>query len=210
MQTKIIERYFFFGLLLTALFSFMLMLLSIFYFLKDGERWRKAIVSLSPLSDADDKKIIIKLSYSISEIMKGHLFIALVQGLLMGIGLTIFGVPNSALWGIVAAVVSLIPFVGTALVSVPAMIFLYATGHLVSSMGLLIWSVAMVGMVDNLLSPLFIGKKINIPPFLILFSVLGGISLLGPVGILIGPLVMSLLLTLISIYRNEFKQSTIL
>jgi len=199
-----------FSTTLSTLFSFMLMLLSIFYFLKDGERWRKVIVSLSPLSDADDKKIITRLSRSINGIMKGYLFIALIQGLLMGIGLTIFGVPNPALWGVVAGIVSLIPSVGTTLVSVPSIIFLYATGHLVSSIGLLIWSVALVGMVDNLLSPLFIGKKINIPPFLILFSVLGGISLLGPVGILIGPLVVSLLLTLISIYRNEFKQSTIL
>lgn len=199
-----------FSTTLSTLFSFLLMLLSIFYFLKDGERWRKAVVSLSPLSDVDDKKIIARFSHSVNGIMKGTLFIALIQGLLMGIGLTLFGVPNSALWGVVAAIVSLIPSVGTALVSVPAIIFLYATGHPASSIGLLIWSVAVVGMVDNLLSPLFIGKKISIPPFLILFSVLGGISLLGPVGILIGPLVVSLLLTLISIYRNEFKQSTIL
>lgn len=199
-----------FSTTLSTLFSFVLMLLSIFYFLKDGERWRKAIISLSPLSDADDKKIITRLSLSINGIMKGYLFIALIQGLLMGIGLAIFGVPNPALWGVVAGIVSLIPSVGTTLVSVPAIIFLYATGHLLSAVGLLIWSVALVGMIDNLLSPLFISKKINIPPFLILFSVLGGISLLGPVGILIGPLIVSLLLTLISIYRNEFKQSTIL
>lgn len=195
-----------FSTTLATIFSFVLMLLSIFYFLKDGERWRKAIVSLSPLSDIDDRKIITRLSRSVNGIMKGYLFIALIQGLLMGIGLWIFGVPNPALWGVLAAIVSLIPSVGTALVSVPAIIFLYATGQTFSALGLLIWSVAIVGMIDNLLSPIFVGKNINIPPFLILFSVLGGIALLGPVGVLIGPLVVSLLFTLVSIYRNEFKQ----
>jgi len=197
-----------FSTTLSTLFSFFLILLSIFYFLKDGEKWKKALVSLSPLSDVDDKKIIARFSHSVNGIMKGTLFIALVQGLLMGIGLTIFGVPNSALWGVVAAIVSLIPSVGTALVSIPAIIFLYATGHVGSMIGLIIWSVVVVGLIDNLLSPLFVGKNINIPPFLILFSVLGGIALLGPIGVLIGPLVISLLFTLISIYRNEFKQNT--
>lgn len=75
--------------------------------------------------------------------------------------------------------------------------------------GLLIWAVFLVGMVDNLLSPIVVGSKIKIPAFLILFSVLGGISLLGPVGILIGPLAVSLLYTLLSIYRNEFEQSNV-
>ena len=73
MQTKIIERYFFFGLLLTALFSFMLMLLSIFYFLKDGERWKKTLITLSPLSDTDDKKIVAKLSQVVNGVIKGYL-----------------------------------------------------------------------------------------------------------------------------------------
>jgi len=210
MQTKIIERYFFFGLLLTALFSFMLMLLSIFYFLKDGERWKKTLITLSPLSDTDDKKIVAKLSQVVNGVIKGYLLIALMQGLLMGIGLGIFGVPNPALWGIVAAVASLIPSIGTAFVSIPAIIFLFATGQTIPAIGLLIWAVVFVGLIDNLLSPILISKNIKISPFLILFSVLGGISLLGPVGILVGPLTISLLYALISIYRNEFKQSTIL
>jgi predicted PurR-regulated permease PerM len=199
-----------FSTTLSTFFSFVLMLLSVFYFLKDGEKWKKAIVSLSPLSDNDDKKIIVRLSSSINGIMKEYLFIALIQGLLMGIGLWIFGVPNPAIWGVVAAIVSMIPTFGTAIVSIPSIIFLYATGHFSSALGLLIWSVIIVGLIDNLLNPIFVAKKVNIPPFLVLFSVLGGVVLLGPIGVLIGPVVISLLFTLISIYRNEFKQNTIL
>jgi len=191
---------------LSAIFALILTILTIFYFLKDGARWRKVIVTLSPLSDVDDEKIINRLSRAINGIIKGSLFIAVVQGILMGVGLMLFGVPNPALWGLVAAVTSLVPTIGTALVSIPAILFLLATGQTPNAIGLIIWAVVVVGMVDNFLSPFIVGKKISIPPILILFSVLGGISLIGPVGGLIGPLSVSLLYTLVSIYRTDFKK----
>jgi len=194
-----------FSATVSALFSFVLLLLAIFYFLKDGNKWRKIILRLSPLSDVDDEKIISKLSQTINGVIKGTLFIALVQGILMTIGLSLFGVQNAAIWGVVAAITSLIPSVGTAMVSVPAIIFLFATDHIVSAVGLAVWSIIIVGTIDNFLTPYIIGSKINVPPFLILFSVLGGIALLGPVGILIGPLTVSLLYTLTDIYQSEFK-----
>lgn len=192
----------------SAFFSFILMLLIIFYFLKDGANWRKAIIVLSPLGDKDDEKIITRLAQAVNGVIKGSLLIALIQGTLLGFGLWVFGVSNGALWGVVAAITSLIPTLGTSLISIPAILFLFATGHTTAAIGLLIWAVVMVGTIDNLLGPLIVGKKIKISSLLILFSVLGGISLLGPVGILVGPLTISLLYTLISIYRNEFKQNT--
>ena len=192
---------------LSAFFSFILMLLIIFYFLKDGTKWKRAIVVLSPLGDKDDEKIITRLSQSVNAVIKGSLMIALIQGLLIGFGLFIFGVPNAALWGVVASVCSLVPTIGTALVSVPAIIFLLISGQTPEAIGLGVWAFAAVGLIDNLLTPYMVGEKMNIPPLLILFSILGGISFLGPVGILMGPLAISLLYTLISIYRNEFKQN---
>jgi predicted PurR-regulated permease PerM len=191
----------------SATFSFFLMLFIIFYFLKDGVRWKKALVDLSPLEDKDDEKILSMLSLSVNAVIKGYLLIAVVQGVLMGIGLWIFGIPSFALWAVVAAAASLLPIVGTALVSIPAIIFLVVINDVAGAIGLAIWATMVVGMVDNFLSPLIIGKKINIPPLLILFSVLGGISLLGPVGILVGPLSVSLLYTLIAIYQNEFREN---
>lgn len=193
----------------SAFFSFILMLLIIFYFLKDGAHWRRAVVVLSPLADTDDETIMMKLGQAVNTVIKGNLFIALIQGILMGVGLWIFGVPNSALWGIVAAVASLLPTIGTATISVPAIAFLFISGDTANAIGLSIWAVVVVGLVDNFLSPLIIGERTNIPPLLILFSVLGGLSLLGPVGILVGPLTISLLYTLISIYRNEFKRQNL-
>ncbi|MEI8174522.1 MAG: AI-2E family transporter, partial [bacterium] len=194
-----------FNTTITALFSFILLLLTIFYFLKDGENWKKTFLKLSPLSNTDDEKILNKLSKTINGVIKGYLLIAFIQGTLTGIGLTIFHVPNGALWAVVAGVAAIVPPLGTAIVSVPAVIFLFMTGHTGEGVGFLIWSTLIVGMGDNLLNPYIVGHKINIPPFLILFSVLGGISLLGPVGILIGPLAVSLLYTLTEIYRNEFQ-----
>jgi len=192
----------------SAFFSFLLMLLIIFHFLKDGAEWRKSIIMLSPLSDKEDEKIIGRLSESVNAVMKGSLLVSLIQGVLMGLGLALFGVPHPALWGMVAAVCSLIPTVGTALVSVPSILFLYASGETTGAIGLLIWAAIAVGMIDNFLGPILIGGKIKISSILILFSALGGISLLGPAGVLVGPLMVSFLYTLISIYRNEFKQTT--
>lgn len=191
-------------------FSFILILLIIFNFLKDGKKWKKEVLELSPLDDKDDEKIISRLVQSVNAVLKGYLFIAFVQGTLMGFGLWLFNVPNPVFWGLVAGISSLIPTIGTALVSIPAVIFLFFTGNTGYAVGLLVWAIALVGMIDNFLSPLVIGKQINIPSILIMFSVLGGISFFGPIGVLIGPLSLSLLLTLVSIYKNEFKQNKIL
>ncbi len=121
----------------------------------------------------------------------------------MGVGLTIFGVPHAALFGLFAAVASLVPSIGTAIVAIPVILFLFASGDTTAAIGFTIWSTIIVGFVDNLLNPVLVGRKTNIPPLFVLFSVLGGIALLGPVGILIGPLTISLLLALISIYRER-------
>lgn len=198
-----------FSTTLSAFFSLILIFLSIFYFLKDGAKWRQALIELSPLSDKDDRKIIMRLERAVNGVLKGYLLIAIIQGVLMGVGFWIFGIPNGALWGVVAAIASLVPMIGTAFISVPAIIFLFATGQDVMALGFLIWSLVIVGTVDNFLNPLIVGSKINIPPLFILFSVLGGIVVLGPIGVLIGPLAVSLLYTLLSIYKKEFEQDPI-
>ncbi len=190
---------------LNTLLSLFLVILTIFFFLKDGDDWKDAIIKISPLADEDDRKILSKLSLAINSIVKGYLFIAIVQGILMGVGLTIFGVPSPALWGVFSAVASLVPTIGTTLVAVPAILFLLATGTTTQAIGMTIWSVVIVGLVDNLLNPIVVGKKTDVPALLVLFSVLGGVSLLGPIGILIGPVTISLLYSLVSIYRQSFQ-----
>ncbi len=188
---------------ISTLLSFLLTLLTLFYFLKDGARWKKAIVLLSPLSDEQDEKIITRLSRAVNGILKGYLLIGLIQGILVGLGLAIFGVPHPALWAVLAGIASFIPSVGTGIISVPAILYLLAMGHTGQAIGYGVWAGVIVGTIDNLLNPIIVGSKLNVPPLLILFSVLGGISLFGPVGLLIGPLTISLLYVLVSIYRES-------
>jgi predicted PurR-regulated permease PerM len=197
----------FFTSTFNSILMFILMIFTIFYLLKDGENWKKSLITLSPLSEENVKEILSKLSSAINRILKGSFLIAIAQGILVGIGLSVFGVPNGALWGALAGISSFIPTVGTSLVSIPAILFLYFTGMQVEALGLLIWSVILVGFIDNLLTPYVISRNTEIPSLFILFSILGGVTLMGPVGVLIGPLVLSLLYSLVSIYRKEIKHN---
>jgi len=197
-----------FSATLHTIFSFLLIILSLFYFLKDGEKWKRFIVHLSPLADAHDNRILLMLEHAVSGIMKGYLLVALIQGTLLGIGLWIFGVPNPVLWGVLAGIASVIPSIGTAIVAVPAVLFLLATSTTGAAVGLAAWSVVLVGTIDNLLNPIVLGKRVSLPPLIVLFSVLGGIALFGAAGIIIGPLSTSLLYTLLLIYREHFKPAS--
>jgi predicted PurR-regulated permease PerM len=178
---------------------------TLFYLLKDGEKWRKGFVNIFPLSDENTNGILLDLKKSINRIFKGTFIIAIAQGILAWIGFTVFGVPNAIIWAVVAAIASLIPTIGTSIVTVPAILFLFFSGMQLQALGLLIWSGLIVGTVDNLLAPYIISKDTEIPSLFILFSILGSVSLIGPLGILIGPLALSLLYSLISIYKKEIK-----
>jgi predicted PurR-regulated permease PerM len=177
-----------------------LFFISLFYLLKDGVKLRKKIIHLSPLNDADDEMIIRKLEQAMSSVIKGNFVIALIQGTLTAIGFAIFGVPNFILWGTAAAVTSLIPTLGTSLVFVPAIILLFIGGQYFSAGGLLIWDMLAVGLIDNLLGPKLIGRGTELHPLLILLSVLGGVLYFGPIGLLLGPIILSLLFALLDIY----------
>jgi predicted PurR-regulated permease PerM len=187
---------------ITLLLSF----LTIYYFFKDGEKMKQYIMSVSPLVDKYDKQIFDKLGLAVMSVIQGSLTIALIQGVLAGVGFLIFGIPSPIFWGAVAAFCALVPSVGTALVLVPAVGYLVVTSHFAAALGLAIWGAFLVGFIDNVLSPKLIERKMEIHPLLILFSVLGGIQFFGVMGFVLGPLVISLLVALIDIYQNEFKQ----
>jgi predicted PurR-regulated permease PerM len=187
---------------------FLVMILTIFYLLKDGSQWKKNFVLNSPFSHENTEEMLSKLAPVINQILKGFFFIAIIQGTLASIGFMIFNVPSPALWGVVAGLASLIPTIGTSIVLVPAIIFLYATGALQSALGLLLWSMVLVGIIDNMLGPYVISKNTAVAPLFNLFSILGGIALMGPAGILIGPLTLNFLYVLILLYKKESKINT--
>ncbi|MDD4900517.1 MAG: AI-2E family transporter [Patescibacteria group bacterium] len=179
-----------------------LFLISLYYLLKDGPKLRKKIIALSPLNDKDDETIIKRLELAMSSVVRGNLLIAIIQGTLTAIGFTIFGVPNAVLWGTAAAVAALIPTFGTSLVFIPTIIFLFVGGRYFSACGLALWGMLAVGLIDNLLGPKLIGRGMELHPLLILLSVLGGIVLFGPIGFLLGPIILSLLFALLDIYAS--------
>ena len=181
------------------LLSFFIFLVALYYLLRDGDRLKRIIIDVSPLSDTDDNVVLTRLGQAVNSVIRGSLSIALIQGVLTSIGFTLFGIPNSILWGVVAAFSALIPGIGTSLVLAPGVAYLFVIGSTTPAIGLLIWSVFAVGLIDNLLGPRLMGKGMRIHPLVVLLSVFGGLAFFGPAGIFLGPLCVSLLFALISI-----------
>ncbi len=186
----------------TIMFNAFILLIALFYMLKDGSRVRAMLTKLSPLNDEYDNLIFTKLERAINSVIRGSLVVAGIQGVLTGFGFFLFGIPNPALWGSVAAIASLIPGVGTALVVVPGIIYLFATGATAFAVGFLVWGVVAVGLIDNFLGPRIVQQGVDVHEFLILLSVVGGLSFFGPIGLILGPLSLSLLLALLDIYKQ--------
>lgn len=180
--------------------GFFLMLLVFFYLVRDGDRIVDGLVRLSPLSDKHDTEIIETLARSVQSVVRGSLVIALIQGLVAAIGFTLFGVPNPVLWAGVLIVASFVPTIGTAIVQAPVIAFMFLTGDTVAAIGLSLWAVLVVGLVDNFLRPHLISRGTGLHPLVMLFAVLGGVTLFGPIGLLIGPVMMSLMIALVHIW----------
>ena len=181
-------------------------LIALYYLFKDGPKLKKTIVSLSPLQDVHDEEIFNKLTLAIRAVIKGNLIVALIQGAMAALGFYIFGVSSPILWGAIAAIAAVIPGFGTALVIAPAILFLVFSGETSSAIGLFIWGLTAVGLIDNFLGPKLVERGVKIHPFLILLSILGGLALFGPLGFLFGPLVLSLFFALSEIYSIIHKE----
>lgn len=195
-----------FGVIVSSVFNMVtgivLIFVSLFFFLRDGAKFKKILISLSPLDNKYDEQIFTQIKLTVVTIVKSVLLIAIIQGLLAGIGMWIFGVPNPTLWGTVSAVASLVPGLGTAIVFIPAFIYMLIVGNTAFAIGLLLWGLLIVGLVDNFLGPYLYSRGGEINPLIMLFSVLGGISLFGPIGFIFGPVIVAFFFTLIELYQT--------
>lgn len=185
-----------------VVFSFVLVLLFFYYLLRDGAHLKRRLMELSPLSDAHEQAIMERIGRAVGATVRGSLIMAVLQGLVAGLGFAIFGVPSPALWGAVVVLAAFVPTVGTALVQVPAVIVLLATGQTAHAVGLAIWATLAVGMLDNILGPKLMAGGAHLHPMIMLIAVLGGITFFGPIGLLLGPILMSLLFALFDIYLS--------
>jgi predicted PurR-regulated permease PerM len=188
------------------LFQFFIMLYAMYFFLIDGGQTLVNLASYVPLKNTDVRTILEKFVSVSRATLKGTLVVGVVQGGLAGVAFAVVGIEGAVFWGTVMAVLSIIPAVGSGLVWVPAAIFLAATGKLAAGIGLAVWCLLVVGSIDNLLRPLLVGRDTKMPDLLILLSTLGGLSLFGLVGFVIGPVVAALTLAIWEIYRVEFGE----
>jgi len=180
--------------------SSIVFLFAFYYLLKDGKKFKEKLIALSPLPDKHDEEISNKVEMAINYIIRGAISVALIQGFLTGLGFYLFGIQSPAFWGAAAAVASFIPGLGTALVALPATIFLFLKGDTLSAFGLLAWASVAVGLVDNFIGPKLVQHGTKIHSFFILVSALGGLSFFGPIGFLLGPIILSLLFALVDVY----------
>lgn len=187
------------------LFLVMVMFFTLYYFLVGGKDLVKKIMFLSPMKDVHEKILIEKFISISRATMKGTLVVGIVQGAIGGITFAIVGIPSAITWGVVMVFLSVIPMFGTSLIWFPAAIIMLLTGNIWQ--GVVIFSIGfgVISVIDNFLRPELVGKDTQMHPLVVFFATLGGISLLGFLGFIIGPIIVALSITLWNIYAVEFK-----
>ena len=183
-----------------------IMLYSMFFFLIHGREARDQVMRLTPLKESDKELLLDKFVSVSRATIRGTLIIGIVQGALGGLAFAVVGIEGALFWGTVMAVMSVVPGIGTALIWVPAAIYLFAVGQTVPAIGLFLWCAIVVGTVDNLLRPVLVGRDTEMPDLLVLLSTFGGLTLFGVVGLVIGPVIAALFLAMWKIYSDTFGE----
>ena len=191
---------------LNALVGLGITLFLLFFFLRDGDQMVASVVRLIPMAPERRSHLIDHVAAVIRAVVFGSLLTALVQGLLVGTGFALVGLPSPVVFGAVAAVAALIPLIGTALVWGPAAGVLFLQGRWIAGLFLLGWSVGVVSTADNVVRPLFISGRAQISTLPVFLGLLGGVSAFGPIGLVVGPVVVALTLALLR-FAEESRES---
>jgi len=179
-------------------------LYTMYFFLMDGEKLLEKILYYLPLEDHDEQQMLDRFTSVTRATLKGSAVIGILQGGLAGLAFWAVDIPSSAFWGTIMVVLSIIPSVGTAVVWVPAAIILGITGAVAKAVLLAIFCAIVVGSLDNLLRPILVGKDTQMHELMIFFGTLGGIFMFGIVGVIIGPIIAALFVTIWEIYGQAF------
>ena len=190
------------ALRIAVLFGLMLYLL--FFFLRDGERILDAIVRALPMGDERERRLLEKFAEVSRATVKGTLIVAAVQGAIGGILFWIVGIDAALFWGVVMGVLSLLPAVGSTLVWGPAAIALLVRGEIWQVVVLVVGGTMVIGLVDNVLRPVLVGRGAKMPDYLILLATLGGLSVFGLAGFVAGPVVAALFLVMWDMFADEY------
>ncbi|GAB4167613.1 MAG: AI-2E family transporter [Wenzhouxiangellaceae bacterium] len=184
-----------------------LMLYVAFFLIRDGRVLVEHLIDALPLGDERERLLFQKFVEVARATVKGNVVVAMVQGALGGLIFWILGLPAPVLWGVVMAVLSLIPAVGAGLVWAPAAIYLYAVGHWIQASVLLGYGVLVIGLADNVLRPILVGRDTKLPDWMVLLSTLGGLAMFGINGFVVGPLIAVLFIAFWQIFGREFRHA---
>lgn len=194
----------------SILLNFFIMVFVVYYLLKDGEAVVKRIKNILPLKEPHKRHVLERFHDITYAVFYGNISIAALQGILGGIGFLVLGVSSPILWGFVMMLFALIPYFGTAIIWLPAALNLIFLGYLQNENSLIIrgamvilYGVFVISSIDNILKLKVIGVKADVHPILVLLGVLGGLSLFGFVGLILGPVMLALLMTFVEIYEEE-------
>jgi predicted PurR-regulated permease PerM len=186
------------------LFILFVWLYTMYFFLMDGEKLLEKILYYLPLQDHDEQQMLDRFTSVTRATLKGTAVIGILQGGLAGLAFWVVGIPSATFWAVIMVVLSIIPSVGTAVVWLPAVIILGLGGAIGKAAGLFIFCALVVGSLDNVLRPILVGKDTQMHELMIFFGTLGGIFMFGMVGVIIGPIIAALFVTIWEIYGQAF------
>ncbi|WBU30434.1 AI-2E family transporter [Rhodopseudomonas palustris] len=172
----------------------------LFFLLRDGDLLAARIRRATPLGVDHQTRLLDKFTVVIRATVKGNMLIALIQGALGGLAFYVLGISGALMWAVVMAFLSLLPAVGAGIVWLPMALYLIASGSLWHGVGLIVWGMLVIGMVDNFLRPILVGKDTRMPDYVVLISTLGGLEVFGLNGFVIGPVIAAMFIATWDIY----------
>lgn len=184
-----------------------LMLYLTFFFLRDGDALIALLIKALPLGDTRERRLFHKFAQVCRATIKGSLVVALIQGTIGGIAFWLLGIKGAILWGTMMVILSLLPAVGSALIWVPAAAWLLISGAYAKGIILILIGIFLIGLIDNILRPILVGRDTKMPDYLILIATLGGIAMFGLSGFVIGPILAALFLVIWQIFMEEYQTS---
>jgi len=188
---------------LTSLVTLLLTFYFLFYFLRDGKRALSAVAVLAPLSEGEFAKLLTRLQDTIFATVWGVAAVSMVQGLLGGLMFWWLGLPSPVFWGLVMGLLAIVPFLGAFVIWLPAAILLAMDGQWVSALILTGWGTLIVGLIDNVLYPMLVGRQLAQHSVVAFIAIIGGIAVFGAHGFVLGPLIVAATLTLLEILRTR-------
>jgi predicted PurR-regulated permease PerM len=186
-----------------AMIQILMTLFTLYFFFRDRRAVLRSMRSLVPLSHAEADKVFRRVADTIYGTLYGHIAVSFIQGALGGLMFWVLGLPAPLLWGVVMALLAIIPVLGAFVIWAPAAAFLLMEGDVWKAVILTLWGTLVVGLIDNLLYPVLVGKRLRLHTLPVFFAIVGGLIVFGMAGLVLGPLALALTIALVDIWKRR-------